>query len=224
MIFGQFSTYFKVFLNSLYKFYAFIVKFGLFLQWYKAFFFPRGEIPGYRHTQRVQEIHLGTLLVKEREKEKDLGTGKTQSSIVHRHTNPVVKGKRSSARNTVVHSWWKERTIHRYITLTAKGKEYGTRRDHTAVRQGPIVRRDRQGPVQQSRQRPPPSGAGRDPIQASRDPHPARVPTRTSRRAGIGQGDLPHTKVTTSSSRMQGDRKDQHSSHSLNQWKERFGL
>ena len=30
----------------------------------QSFFFPRGEIPGYRHTQRVQEIHLSTLLVK----------------------------------------------------------------------------------------------------------------------------------------------------------------
>ena len=66
------------------------------------------------------------------------------------------------------------------------------------------------------KQRPPPS--------AGRDPHPLRVPTRTSRRAGISQGDLPHTKVTTSSLRMQGDHKEQHSSHSLNQWKERFDL
>ena len=51
-----------------------------------------------------------------------------------------------------------------------------------------------------------------------------RAPTRTSRRAGISQGDLLHTKVTTSSLRMQGDCKEQHRSHSLNRWKERFDL
>ena len=75
------------------------------------------------------------------------------------------------------------------------------------------------------------SGASRDPTPVGRDPHPggqrpspSRAPTRTSRRAGIDQGDLPHTKVTTSSLRMQGDHKEQHSSHSLNQWKERFDL
>ena len=75
------------------------------------------------------------------------------------------------------------------------------------------------------------SGASRDPTPVGRDPHPggqrpspSRAPTRTSRRAGIDQGDLLHTKVTTSSLRMQGDHKEQHSSHSLNQWKERFDL
>ena len=68
-----------------------------------------------------------------------------------------------------------------------------------------------------------PTPVGRDPHPTGQRPSPSRAPTRTSRRAGIGQGDLPHTKATTSSSRMQGDRKDQHSSHSLNQWKERSG-
>ena len=72
----------------------------------------------------------------------------------------------------------------------------------------------RQGPVRGQAETPP----------GGQRPSPSRAPTRTSRRAGIGQGDLPHTKVTTSSLRMQGDRKEQHSSHSLNQWKERFGL
>ena len=77
-----------------------------------------------------------------------------------------------------------------------------------------IIRRAAR-PSQRGKQRPHPGG---------QRPSPSRAPTRASRRAGIGQGDLPHTKVTTSSSRMQGDRKDQHSSHSLNQWKERFDL
>ena len=59
---------------------------------------------------------------------------------------------------------------------------------------------------------------------AGRDPHLARTPTRTSRRAGSGQGDLPHTKETTSASRMHGNHKEQHLSHSLNRWKERPAL
>ena len=71
----------------------------------------------------------------------------------------------------------------------------------------------RQGPT--GKQRPSPGG---------QRPSPARAPTRTSRRAGIGQGDVPHTKVTTSTLRMQGDHKEQHLSHSLNRWKERFAL
>ena len=53
---------------------------------------------------------------------------------------------------------------------------------------------------------------------------PARAPTRTSRRVGIGQGDLLYTKEATSTLRMQGDHKEQHGSHSLNRWKERFAL
>ena len=41
------------------------MKFDLFQEHYSGTkpFFPRGEIPGYRHTQRA-EIHLGTSLVK----------------------------------------------------------------------------------------------------------------------------------------------------------------
>ena len=86
----------------------------------------------------------------------------------------------------------------------ARPSQRGKRRPHPAGRQDPT---DKQRPSP-GRQR----------------PLPARAPTRTSRRAGIGQGDLPHSKVTTSSLRMQGDRKEQHSSHSLNKWKERFDL
>ena len=55
-------------------------------------------------------------------------------------------------------------------------------------------------------------------------PSPARAPTRTSRRVGIGQGDLPHTKVETSVSRMHGNHREQSGSHSLNRWKERLAL
>ena len=59
---------------------------------------------------------------------------------------------------------------------------------------------------------------------AGRDPHPLGASTRTSRRVGISQEDLPHTRVTTSTLRMQEDYKEQHGSHSSNSWKERFAL
>ena len=36
------------------------------------------------------------------------------------------RGKRSSARNTLVHSWWKERTIHQHTNPVVKGKWSGT--------------------------------------------------------------------------------------------------
>ena len=51
-----------------------------------------------------------------------------------------------------------------------------------------------------------------------------RAPTYTSRRAGIGQGDLLHMREATSASRMHGNHKEQHLSHSLNRWKERPAL
>ena len=55
-------------------------------------------------------------------------------------------------------------------------------------------------------------------------PSPTRVPTYTSRRVGSGQGDLPHTRESTSASRMHGNHKEQHLSQSLNRWKERPAL
>ena len=55
-------------------------------------------------------------------------------------------------------------------------------------------------------------------------PLPTRAPTRTSRRVGIGQGDIPHTRDATSASRMHGNYKEQYGSHSLNRWKERLAL
>ena len=100
-----------------------------------------------------------------------------------------------------------------YIPYGKKGKGYRYSTIIYGGRQGPVIIPGRQDPT--SKQRPSPGG---------QRPSPARAPTRTSRRAGIGQGDLPHTKVATSLLRMQGDRKEQHSSHSLNQWKERFIL
>ena len=72
--------------------------------------------------------------------------------------------------------------------LRQKGKSTGHAR-HTVGRKAQSYD-GRPRPSQWGRQRPPPSG---------QRPSPARAPTRTSRRAGIGQGDLPHTKVTTSS-------------------------
>ena len=80
-------------------------------------------------------------------------------------------------------------------------------------RQGPVIIPGRQYPM--SKQRPSPGG---------QRPSPTRAPNRTSRRAGIGQGDLPHTKVATSASRMHGNYKEQYGSHSLNRWKERLAL
>ena len=135
----------------------------------------------------------------------------------------MVKGERSGYRQDPLIS-----VVYRYISLTAKGKEYETCKSYSG-RQGPIVRWA--GKAQLAGQAETPTWRAGKTQQASRDPHPggqrpspARAPTRTSRRAGIGQGDLPHTKVTTSSLRMQGDHKEQHRSHSLNQWKERFDL
>ena len=55
-------------------------------------------------------------------------------------------------------------------------------------------------------------------------PSPTRAPTYTSRIVGISQGDLPHTKKTSTTSRIQEDRIEQYSSHSLNRWNERFAL
>ena len=93
---------------------------------------------------------------------------------------------------------------HRYITLMAKGKEYGACKAQTDGGQT--------GP---DKQRPSPSG---------QRPSPNRAPTYTSRRVGIGQGDLLHTRETSTTWRMQRDHKEQHGSHSLNRWKERFAL
>ena len=70
---------------------------------------------------------------------------------------------------------------------------------------------------------PHPTGKQR-PSPGRQRPSPARAPTRTSRRVGIGQGDLPHIKEAASASRMHGNHKEQYGSHSLNRWKERFAL
>ena len=164
----------------------------------------------------MQETHLGTLLVKGEsdttlwQKEKDLGTGKTHSyqyyidiqtlMIKGKHIDTLLmkgeRGKRSSASGTSIYIPYckRERVQDTQIIRQAE------RPNHTA------------------------SGKAQSDQQGGQRPSPTRVPTRTSRRAGIGQGDLPHTRVSTSSLRMQGDHKEQHSSHSLNRWKERFAL
>ena len=72
----------------------------------------------------------------------------------------------------------------------------------------------RQGPM--GKQRLSPSGQRSSPI---------RAPTRTCQGEwAVGQGDLLHTKEATSVSRMHGNHKEQHLSHSLDRWKERFAL
>ena len=90
------------------------------------------------------------------------------------------------------------------ITLTAKGKGYQACKTQTDSGQT--------GP---DKHRPSPGG---------QRPSPSGTPTGTSRRVGSGQGDLPHTRETTSASRMHGNHKEQHLSHSLNRWKERPAL
>ena len=112
--------------------------------------------------------------------------------------------------------------------LRQKGKEYETRKSYSRIIRwaGKAGQAETSDPGQQDPQTDPQivrragkaqSGGKQRPPPGGQRPSPARAPTRTSRRAGIGQGDLPHTKVTTSSLRMQGDHKEQHSSHSLNQ-------
>ena len=101
--------------------------------------------------------------------------------------------------------------INQYISLMAKGKEYGTHKTQIyGGRQGPSIVRW--------------AGKAQSDQRGGQRPSPARAPIRTSRRVGIGQGDLPHTKVATSASRMHGNYKEQYSSHSLNRWKERLAL
>ena len=113
----------------------------------------------------------------------------------------MAKGKRVPVHSIIRRA---ERPNH---TVGGKAQSYGGHarpNHHTAGRQG-LTGKQR-----------PSSGGQR--------PSPTRAPASTSRRAGIGQGDLPHTRVTTSTSRMQGDHKEQHSSHSLNRWKKRLAL
>ena len=184
--------------------------FGLFKGHYGQFqvslklFFLRGELPGYRHTQ-VAEIYIDTHLMKGERKER---SGYRQ--------DPVIS------------------VVHRDITLTVKGKEY-------RHQYNPYGKRKRvwgtQGPDRQQADRTQPRQAqtltrwagktrraSTDPHLAGRDPHPLGHQPGHQGRAGIGQGDLPHTREATSTLRMQGGHKEQHGSHSLNRWKERFAL
>ena len=65
---------------------------------------------------------------------------------------------------------------------------------------------------------------GRDPHPAGRDPHPRGCqPGHQGEQASVKE--TSHTqRLQPVSLRMQGDCKEQHSSHSLNRWKERFDL
>ena len=97
---------------------------------------------------------------------------------------------------------------HRDITLMAKGKGM----DIPVI----IWWADKAQSDQRGGHRQRPSPDKHRPSPGRQRPSPTRVPTRTSRRAGIGQGDLPHTREATSTLRMQGDHKEQHLSQSLN--------
>ena len=167
------------------------------LQWYKAFFSQEGRYPGYRHTQRNTLIHSKW---KER--------GKRKVIWCNRHIDIYPLRQKGKS------------TRHANHTAGGKAQSYGGQAENPTRRAGKTWW-DTQIIWRAAR---PSQGTSRDPHPGGQRPSPARAPTRTSRRAGISQGDLPHTKVTTSSLRMQGDRKEQHSSHSLNQWKERFDL
>ena len=123
--------------------------------------FSKREIPGYRHTQ-VAEIHFGrllvkgeiqqysnTLLTKGEKKERDLGTGKSQSYQWYMRYNPVEKGKRLV--------WM----AHWY------NNPYGKREKGTDTPSHYTV--GTQGPDRQQADRP--WQASRDPHLAGRDPH-----------------------------------------------------
>ena len=82
-------------------------------------------------------------------------------------------------------------------------------------RQGPVII-----PVRQAETRHPARGTS----EAGRDPHLLGHQPGHQGEKGISQGDLLHTKVETSASRMHGNHKEQNGSHSLNRWKERLAL
>ena len=118
------------------------------LQWYKAFFPKRGDTwvqayPGSR------EIHLGTLLVKGERKERDLGTGKTQS-----------------------YKWFKgKKSIDIGITLMAKrGTDIPSH--YTAGGQGPVRPVGWAQTETLTQWADKTRRASRDPHLAGRDPHP----------------------------------------------------
>ena len=98
--------------------------------------------------------------------------------------------------------------------LRQKGKGYG----HTQSLYGRWTK-----PNHHTVGRQDPTGKQR-PSPGRQRPSPTRAPTYTSKRVGISQGDLPHTREAASVSRMHGNHKEQHLSHSLNRWKERPAL
>ena len=114
----------------------------------------------------------------------------------------------------------------------AKGKGYQACKTQTEYqhRQNPYGKRQKGTDIPshyRGKQRPSPRWASRDPHSMDQQgpspgrqrPSPTRAPTGTSRRVGIGQGDLSQTKEATSVSRMHGNHKEQYGSHSLNRWK-----
>ena len=202
---------------------------------FKLFFSKEGRYPGYRHTQSSARNTSRYTPSKRRDSSR---------------YNPVVKGERSGYRQdpsiSVLHR--KERDLvqaaHRYISLTAKGieirragktqsagqAENPTRRAGKTRRAETLTHEDTQiiqcaarlnhttGGKTQS------AGQAETPIPAGRDPHPrGRQPGHQGERASVKETSRTQ-RLQPVHSRMQGDRKDQHSSHSLNQWKERFDL
>ena len=91
------------------------MKFGLFLQWYKAFFSQEGRYPGYRHTQRAE------------------------NTLIH---NLVVKGERSGYRQDPITSSTSGTSIYipygkRERVRASRDPQYGTRKSYGG-RQGPV--------------------------------------------------------------------------------------
>ena len=110
------------------------------------------------------------------------------------------------------------------ISGTSIYNPYGKRERLRDMQDTDIWRPGKAQSDQWGRHRQRPSPDKQRPSPGGQRPSPARAPTRTSRRAGISQGDLPHTRDTTSVSRMHGNYKEQYGSHSLNRWKERLAL
>ena len=163
-------------------------------------FFLRGEIrytPGERREEREREIQ-------------PCGKGReiwVQARPINiSGTSRYIPYGKSERVRDMQDIWWAERPNHMV----------GGKAQSCCRWKAPIIWRVGKAQSDQwGKQRPSPGG---------QRPSSARAPTRTSRRASIGQGDLPHTRDTTSTLRMQGNHKEQHGSHSLNRWKERFAL
>ena len=135
----------------------------------------------------------------------------------------MVKGERSGYRQDPVISVGTGKTQsykqHIDITLTAKGESMGKTQSYKWAGKTQHI-----GMTLMAKER----GYQHTPISGwavkAQTPVPSRIPTRSSRSMGIGQGNLLHRKEITSNSRMQGVSIEQPCCHSLSKWRERTAL